>query len=60
MILYNRGGDNVYELILEEEDFPYPTRIIIEFKTYNDALEYIKAEKDKGDTSFVSLIRKTK
>ena len=50
----------MYELVLEEEDFPYPTRIIIEFKTYNDALEYIKAEKDKGDTSFVSLIRKTK
>lgn len=46
----------MYILTLEEEDFPYPIKIIIEFDKYEDAIKYV--EKTKGEYEFVGLVRK--
>ena len=51
-----KGGDIMYILTLEEEDFPYPIKITIEFDKYEDAIKYVA--KTKGEYKFVGLVRK--
>lgn len=47
----------MYILTMEEEDFPYPTKITIEFNDLSEAINYLETEYDM-DYEFVSLIKK--